>query len=388
LAALTYELLTGKTPFDAPDERQALVLASSGEFQAASALVRGVPPEVDDVLFAALAPDPAQRYADVEAYSSALLPHLGSPRVGAARLADVVADLGSDELAEEDQAYERLGLWDRMAHMASPATRVGAVLVCGWLSWLAFKQLGVGPIPTFAAVALVALAAAFAPSLGTALALGAMALGAFKIGWLPGLVVLPFAALFWLGLGRRGRGDSLLALASPALATAWLAPAAPLLLGFTFSPVWAATSSAAACVLVMTASALSRAHPPLLNVGFRLLTNPWAPASTPGALGPLVSSAGPLLAITAWAAAGAVVSVACSRGTRGWAAVGTLAGAGIMFGAYATWSELAAPFIGTNTVALQHIVASLILMCVVIALGPPVRGEETADEAGTEEQDS
>ncbi len=376
LAALAFETLTGANPFDAVDLEGALHRAESAEVPAPSEYVRGLPRAVDDVLLAALAPEPSERYDGVAAFATALEPHLGDPVTGRGSLGTLVTSLTADEVAEEEQAYAQLGAWDRMAPLAPWVTAAWAAAVCGWLAHTALEPWALGRLATWVGTVLVAVSAAAAPALGVALALGVLAIAAFRLGPLPGVVMLGLGTVAWLALGRRGRGDSLLAATAPVAGLLRLGFAAPLLAGFTFEPFAAATSSAFAAVALMATAAATGDGVPLLVPTVRVLMNPWADLDVAGRMQALVGT-GPVIAVLAWATCGFVVSLLCRRGTRLSGAFGVAVGAGILAAGYALWSLVDPRLVWPATSVLQGLGASLILMTVVIALGAPVRGAET-----------
>lgn len=83
---------------------------------------------------------------------------------------------------------------------------------------------------------------------------------------------------------------------------------------------------------------------------------------------------GVLVAIAGWALGAAVCSLACARGTRGRASVGTAAGAVILGSTYVAWSVLD-PAVTLESWATSGGIA-LMVMVVVIALGAPMRGAD------------
>lgn len=374
LAALAFESLTGANPFDAVSLEGALARAESDGVHVPSEFVRGLPRALDAVLLAALAPEPSERYPDIAAFADALIPHLGDAAAGRESLGALVTSLTADEVAEEAEAYARLGVWDRLASLAPWVTAAWAAAVCGWLAHTALEPWALGRLATWVGTALIGVSAAAAPALGLALALGTLAIAAFRLGPLPGVVMLAIGAVAWLAIGRRGRGDSLLAATAPVAGLVRLGFAAPLLAGFTFEPPVAAASSAFAAVALMTVSAMSGSGSPLLVPTAPVLLNPWPELEVAGRLQALVG-VGPLIAVVAWAACGWVVSLLCRRGTRLSGAFGVAVGAGVLLGGYALWSLADPRLLWPSTPVLQQLGLSLILLTVVIALGAPVRGE-------------
>jgi eukaryotic-like serine/threonine-protein kinase len=371
LASLMFEALTGANPFDADTVELAIFRAAEAPVPGPSDLLRDVTPGVDDPLLTALAPDPRERYAGVAEFAAALLAELGDPAAGTEALASAVRELTAEDAEREDEEYTRLGAWDRLASLSPAATRVGGAIVAGWLAYAGLAPWHAGGLASGVATALVAVAGGAAPALGLALGLLALVAGAARVSALAAVALLAAGAGLWLTLGRRGRGDALLAIAAPGFAVARVAGAVPLLLGFAFEPLEAAGAAAFAALTVMVASALSGSAAPLLSVAPGMLIDPWV---THGARFSAFAGAGPYVVAASWAGAAALMSVMCRRGSRLAALGGVLVGTTAMYGGYAAWALVAGAGFLPATAALQQLAASLILMAVVIALGAPVRG--------------
>jgi hypothetical protein len=382
LGALAYEVLTGANPFEASTIEGALFRAQLAEIAAPSEETGSVPPTVDDVVFAALAPEPAERYADASAFAAALLPRLGDAEAGRDAVARTVREMTADDVVAEQEAYGRLGLWDRLGRVSPWATRAFAALVCGWMAYASLTPWAFGPAATLVAAALVALAGAFAPALGLALAFLALPLAAVRVGTWAGVAFVTWAALLWAALGRRGRADGLLAAAAPAFGVLRVGPALPLLLGFTFDPLPAAAAAALGSLALMAFAGMSGAAAPLLTVRPEVLLDPWTALEVSGRLAAFAAP-GPWIAALAWGGAAAATSLFCRRGTRMGAGLGVALGAAVILGGYALWSLTGPRLVWPSTTVLQQLAASLILMTLVIALGPPVRGEGDDEQPPT-----
>ena len=96
-AVMVYELLVGENPFVCDNFDQSLALIQQAEIVLPSSVDEDIDPEVDDILFRAMDIDPDNRYPSVAKFVSALVPHLGTPKTGRARLAKLV-DLLGDEI--------------------------------------------------------------------------------------------------------------------------------------------------------------------------------------------------------------------------------------------------------------------------------------------------
>jgi hypothetical protein len=312
-------------------------------------------------------------------FALSLSDHLGDPRLGRESLAEVVASLVDAEAAGGSaEPLAPLGLWDRLARYSGAARRVWAAIACGWLLWAGLAAFSLGAAPAAVAAALGALAAALAPGLG--LALGALAFAAgvgSRMGAGAAANVLLPAVAFWALRGRHGRGDAFAPLAAPLFAVGRGALATPLILGFVFEPLPAALAAGTAAASTMALSAVSGAAAPFLRVPWRLLFNPWVTlADAPGASA--LIAPGPLVAVAGWALAAAVYSLACRRATRVAAAAGVLAAGAVLGAAYGVWAALEPGTLGPETFG-PDITVALMLTIVVVALGPPTRPEEPAN---------
>lgn len=376
LAALVYELLTGANPFDADTAEGSLFKIEIAEAPGPSEFEPGLPPAIDDVLLAALAPEAAERYPGVVAFGVSLARLLGDPKAGRSSLADVVASLFGEDADFAGEHLTPLGLWDRLARFSSAARRVWAALACGWLAWAGLTTFGLTLAPTLGGAALVALAAALAPGLGLAVAALAFGVGIIVKGSVVGgIAFLVPAIAFWLYAGRHGRGDALAPPAAPVLAVARGALATPLLLGYVFEPLPAALAGAAAALTTMAASAATGGRVPFLTVDPRFFADPWTHTGVMAANLRGLIAPGPLVAVLAWALAAAVCSLACRRAKRSAAVAGIVLGGAVLTGGYATWAVLAGGVLSVEAF-LPHVGVALMLMVVVVALGAPTRPEE------------
>lgn len=372
LAALAYEALTLAAPFSANTAEGSLFKIENADTPLPSDFEPELAHGIDDVLLAALAPEAEERYASVTEFSRALLPLLGSEELGRARLAAAVGGMAED--AEEPSAeYGGLGLWDRLASRAGWFMRAWAALACGWLAWAGSLPWTLPGSMGWAAVALVALAAALAPGLGLALGLLAATAGLAHGSLSAAAIFAVSAAALWATIGRHGHGDGLAPLGAPLLAVARGALAVPLLVGYVYEPLPAALASAFAALATMTASAITGGAAPFLTVDPRLFTRPWSMAVMAGNLRALAVP-GVLVALAGWALAGALSSLAAARGTRGWGGAGVTLGALALGGGYSAWGTLDAA-VGVQTWAPDLGVA-LMVMVLVVALGAPTRGSE------------
>jgi hypothetical protein len=258
--------------------------------------------------------------------------------------------------------------------------RGAAALVAGWLMWFGLEALGLPPFALAIAAAFSAVAAAVAPGTGMAPGLAAFGIGmGAEIGWLYALAYFVVVAPAWWFIGR-GRSGLLGALAAPALGAVKLALAAPLLSGFVMRPVRAGIVGGLGALATMIASAASGGRPPFVDVHLEWFLDPFSSRIVTGGVRTLVEHPGAVAVVLAWAGAAVVMSLACSRASRGVAFAGLALGVGILYGGYALADLSARAFNASATWAGQTLLASLtassILVVLVIAAGPPVRGED------------
>ena len=71
LGAVLYELLTGHAPHEAETPYEVAAMSLMGKIDPPSALVPGIPEELEDVIMIALASDPAARYPDASSFAFA-----------------------------------------------------------------------------------------------------------------------------------------------------------------------------------------------------------------------------------------------------------------------------------------------------------------------------
>jgi len=381
LAALTFEALTGDNPFDEDTFEAAVVRLEIYEAPLPSEYEPDLPRQLDDILLAALENEPDNRYDSVADFASAALQFLGDPAAGRASLAELV-DAYADEEAEEQPGFERVGMWDRLqGRLGSTLLRVAAAVESCWLAWSGLVPFTLETPALFAAVALVGVAALFAPSLGMALGLGCLIAGVFASGaWLVGIGLLLVGVAWWWFLARRSPGAAVLPLAAPVLSVTRVGLAQPLLAGFSLRPMAAAATALLGGVLAALASAVSAKGAPYLEVWAPYVADVWRVELASASIRALVTSPAAYVALLGWPLAAIVMSLACARATRLGAVIGAIAGAAVLGGFYYL-AGLAANALDTpgqwagNSLAVS-LGASLILMLLVTALGAPIRAEE------------
>ncbi len=384
LAALVYECLTAANPFDAESPQAAIVALETLETPAPSEYEPELGAAIDDVLLAALGLRPSDRYPSVARFADNLLPHLGDPAQGRTSLAGLVEAYAAEDLEDENEApgWKRVGLWDRLQGRAGfTLLRAVAAVESAWLAWAGLAPLPVSSIAVLAGAALVGVAGALAPSLGTGLGLLAFAIGLFAQRlWLLASCFAIASALWWWFAARRSAGAAVLPLSAPVLAVARVPYAMPLLAGFALPPLTAAAAGFLGGALALLASASSGGVAPYSAVNPALFLDPAAGVAASGAVRAAFAAPAAWVALLGWAIAAAAMSWLSKRASRGWAIAGALLGAAIVYSAHSAARQLS--FVLGHEVAwdgtsfLLSLGASLLLVVVVIALGAPVRAEE------------
>lgn len=372
LGSLIYEVLTFTNPFSADEIEDAILRIEFMDVPSPSDAERSLPAGIDEPLMQALEAHRSARFEDVEGFRDELLPHLGDPEIGRSALAVIAEGLHE----QPDEAFWGLGLWDRLAWRGPILRRAFASIASAWLVWLGVSSIDVTWAARAGATALAAVVAAMAPGLGLALGLMGVTVAVVgssgpEAGALTGIMCVGY----WWFAGRRGRGYAFMPAVSPLLA--WLKSgfAAPLLLGFSYTPAIAGLAAAVSAIACMTASAATGSSAPYLTITTSGIVSPFVVTDAVTAFSTVMRTPGVWVAIGAWVAAAAGSSVACAFATRRAAIGGTLFGAGCLALGYITWSVLDPSLSMAQPQVVLHMAGSLILMSLVIAAGPPARGE-------------
>jgi hypothetical protein len=384
LASMLYEALTGDNPFVESSPQAGIVRLEVNDVAAPSTVTGDLPPELDDVLLAALGLRPSDRYPSVAEFAEELLPLLGDVQGGRESLACVVDDI-TDE-SESDSVAPSLsdvGLWDRLAgRLGGVLLRGSAAVEAGWLSWAGLTGTSLERPALWAAIALVSAAGLLAPSLGVLLGIGCLVAGLITSGAVvvASAVVLGTGVWWWF-VARRDPGAAVLPLAAPVLAAGFAGTAQPLIAGFALRrPASAAVTGLFGGVLAVSASALSAQSAPYLWVWLPDAASPERYDLAMNSLRVLWTSWPVYLALLGWPAAAALMSWACRRATRPSAALGAVGGGAVLAFAYLLADE-AGQRLGIeqrwmSPQAGGALLGSLILVLLVVALGPPLRAEE------------
>jgi hypothetical protein len=193
--------------------------------------------------------------------------------------------------------------------------------------------------------------------------------------WWIGLVAFALLLAWWLTTARRGDGDALLPALAPVLGIARCAPLTPLIAGFVHPPARAASAGGLSALTTITLAAATGGSLPLLRPGWEWLLTPWRSGVGLDRFLDSLTDPGLILLPVSWALAAALCSLACRRGSRLWAFVGTAAGLAVMAGSLAAWDLLAHDGTMLAAAAVDLGVSAALMTAVVAAGSPPPRDD-------------
>ena len=331
-ACVVYEALTGVRPFHAANAADSLELVL-GVHPDPCALNEDIPPQVADVLLAAIDADPEARPASVSAFARELRAGLGgSARAGRASLAALVEQVTNDEgdaADDDDQDQAQASPYERWETdelgplaMASPglfswALRITSALACGFLTYataLAWSATLSGPASAIAGGVVVAALTLAAPQLGSALALVSMVVALFCAQQLLAAPLVCLTCLaWWVTTGRWFAQASGLPLAG-SVAGAVASPLAAQLSGLLLTPLRAASSAGVAFVTALCLCALAgQSHIASINLDALATT---APDAVTQAFIDLLTTPSTWVFGIGWVLAGTVLSLCATNGAR------------------------------------------------------------------------
>lgn len=237
LASVLYEMLTGENPFLVSNLDQAEAAIENAEIVLPSLCKEGLPSAADDVLFFALDPDRAERYANVTDFAEEMERFLGNPVKGQRELAVLIGQ-ASEDFEEEEEAAERVVFFDRLSDRSRSAiARTWSFLNAAILGFVGLSNtplFGGWENPVFwGLLALIALAAVLKPHLGACLALISLTTALFANGaFISGGLMIVIVALWWFFVGRWGNHQTNTALAPALFGTFGFNQLTPLMAGF------------------------------------------------------------------------------------------------------------------------------------------------------------
>lgn len=320
LAAVAWEALTGRAPFDAKSPEASLAKVRKGPSPKLSRLDPSLAGGVEQVMSEALAPFPEQRIPDVGDLADALVPALGDPEAGEASVRQLLAQLSDDEVAC-GLAGTPLPLAVRAPWLGDACLRALTALVCAVVGFrllgpVTNRLLGGGRV---VATLACGVAGAAWPPLGSALVSAGLSASLALVSPDPATApqrvaaaVLLLAALAaWWVPARRSRCGSAALLAGVATGTPVCSAA---LCGLVAGPLVAGATGALSCLLML-------ACPVAAEVGYDL-------GRLASALPPVLADPAALVLVAGCALAGCLASLLVGRGGTGTAVLGEVVAAG------------------------------------------------------------
>lgn len=356
LAAVTYEILTGKRPFAARSLDASAKLIQKFDIAPASSLRTDLDPGIDSVLFTALSPDPDDRYDSVEEFLAALMPYLGNPARGSRRLREIV-QVDDEVVEEESYVPPKRSILDHVSPRLNLVLgRVIAAALCWWLSTSALFNVTMLDTNVAMLVALLpAVAAVVKPPFGALLAMLVNGASLFLCSVpMPelGIAAIAAAAGWVILFGREGVADTNCALIISPLGLVGFAPLAPMIAGYCLPPVRALGAAVIQVILMLTVGR---------NTGPELLFGS-------------ITSIPTWIMICAWIVSAVLMSLLCSRETRILSILGAVCAACVLLVAQGIgmW-VLTGIFTGPSGTWTITTVLACVAMCVVGVLRSSVR---------------
>lgn len=347
LAAVAYEIITGKRPFAARSIDASEKRIEKFDLEMPSSLRDDVDPGMDSVFFAALCPDKSGRYESVGDFMDALMPYLGNPSRGAARLKEIVDY--DDELYEDD-AHKASGnsFWERISpRVPSVLGRVVATALCWWVTAFALFNIPALSIEVAMLIALLpAVGGAVKPTYGTALALlvnGAALFFNVPASPIVAIIALAAAIAWFFFFGHEGARDANCALAISPLSLIGFSPIAPMLAGLCLPKERALGAAGIQATLLLSAG--QHTGPELLFGGIMNVST-W-------------------IIIAGWIVTAVLMSLFCSRGSRVLGVIGAVVAACMLL-----LTQSVAALVLTGTFALPNATWTIttLISCAVVAV--------------------
>ena len=258
LASLTYEMLVGDNPFFARDLPRAAAAIENAELVLPSLCWDDVEEGIDDVMFYALDPDPAERYATVRDFDEELMPYLGDVKAGKAELSRLVNGVdgeGEDENGEGEPApaAPRVPfaehLTPRVMAVVARVVSVAAAALVGAVALVNFPAFGPGVFsnPVFwGLLAVVCVLAAIKPHVGALSAFAILGMSLTANGaYAPGILLFLGTVAWWWFAARGSDAPAVAALLGPLSGAVGFAPLSPVVAGSLIVSVARAAATAA-----------------------------------------------------------------------------------------------------------------------------------------------
>lgn len=268
LASLTYEMLVGKNPFFVRDLPHAEAAIEGAELVLPSLCWDDAEEGIDDVMFYALDPDPAERYDSVEEFADELMPFLGNIRAGKKELSSLVSGVLEEEDADADNACApspskpRIPFAERLTpRVMGAAARVVSVCAAALVGVVAFANFPVLSSDAFSnpvfwgLLAAACVLAAIKPHVGALASFAALGVSLTANGaYAPGILLFLGVGAWWWFVARGSDGPAVAAFLGPLSGAFGFAPLSPVLAGsFVVSVARAAGTAAFAglCALAL-----------------------------------------------------------------------------------------------------------------------------------------
>ena len=377
-AMVVYELFCGYNPYLVQDLNDSLERMRRHAIKAPSRARDDVNPSIDSVFARAISPEREHRTRSVGEFADELLPFLGDPNEGIAKLHQLSCSEEPDDeryLARE----EADGVWDRIPDTVRTIVgRGGAAIMSWWVAAVGVVAFNALSLPISLAIALIAGAiGAAAPGVGALVAIATLGAGIIynpaTPAWL-GATLIIIAVCWWLVAGRIETASANATLATAPLGLIGFTPLTPLVTGFNLT---FGRSIITALMQVVLALSLGIAT----GSGSMLKFNLWviAPEQAVDFYALLTAPSTWAFAVT-WVIAAALMSAFCSRAKRMWAIIGGVFSTALLFG-----GQVAAGWVVSRTFDIPAnewiipIVLAGALICVIGALGAPYRESKEVD---------
>lgn len=392
LASLAYEMMSGSNPFLANSIPEAEDAIYDAELVIPSLCMPGLGPEIDDVMFCALAPNPEERYATVKEFAEQMQPCLGGPRKGTNKLKRLVGE----EEAEPEEEPEELEApepsvphepWRPTPRMKQVFLRIWAAVgavVLGYLALNSAAAPGAWDKPlTWGVLAGMAAVAALLPSVGALVAVEAFGLAlCLSSSPILGAAMMVAAGCWWYFVARHSKEASNVGVLPAVVGAFGFAPVVPFVAGYALRVRDAAASTAFAALLSLALAGLGSGT----LAGWDALANGGALLGENVQNNVAVFLAFPSTWIVAasWVAAAAVSSALCGTGKRLWGVVGMVLAGAVEIAALVAGSlaDSAGAVLLANPLSLVAPIVALVLSLVLASTNVPscVFEEEAAEE--------
>ena len=356
LAMIVYELLTGSNPLAGSKEVHSAISAlENAEMVVPSVCWPDLDDEVDDIVFAALSLDPAERYENVKAFADSLKGHLGSSKIGKRELATFVnGDEGavletlttgvSDSSQKEARPFypliDRIG--SRGAKVISRGLAVASVCMLCSMSLANIRlattfEFGVFSqiLPFGVGIVVVAgILTAIWPCVGALLGIVFLvAMLLFNQAWGAAITLLICGGLWWGLLGRKMESSVCATLLCPLAGSVGLGALAPSISGAVLDIREASFSAAMMAVFSLVLASLGSMNLFSWDVysSAILAVNPEiAGSAITSNFVLLITTPTTWIVIASWIVASFVYALFCRKGTRSFDTAGSIVSGAII----------------------------------------------------------